>query len=281
VASNGQPTAEEIDRAECLHAAAQHLIQLFNDQQPNMPRGDPFGDYHRYVMIFRDMMPHIRAQSQSPLLRKAIWRGRWQGVCMESARLLEDPHWGQLVERVEQLLDAHADTWHDPHLNPEPLPTINAADVIPLPTTWLWKPYFPKNAITGIDGEPGVGKSYLALCIAADLSQGRRPGPMRFGPQGTPQYTLWCTGEEDVARTLIQRLGKLGADQHYIEFYNGLLNDDMMLSHLGRFEATLQQLQPAFVVIDPLVAFIEGDKDINRANTRTHRRERTIAGKRL
>jgi hypothetical protein len=45
---------------------------------------------------------------------------------------------------------------------------------------WLWQRRIPLGKITLLDGDPGVGKSLLAITIAACVSTGR---PM---PDGTP-----------------------------------------------------------------------------------------------
>jgi hypothetical protein len=46
------------------------------------------------------------------------------------------------------------------------------AEIEPEEITWLWHPYMPEGALVMLDGDPGVGKSYLALAIAASISRG-------------------------------------------------------------------------------------------------------------
>jgi predicted ATP-dependent serine protease len=38
---------------------------------------------------------------------------------------------------------------------------------------WLWYPYIPRGKLTLLEGNPGVGKSYLALQFCAIVSRGR------------------------------------------------------------------------------------------------------------
>ena len=37
--------------------------------------------------------------------------------------------------------------------------------------SFLWKPYIPLGKVTIIEGDPGVGKSFLTLAIAAAISK--------------------------------------------------------------------------------------------------------------
>lgn len=37
---------------------------------------------------------------------------------------------------------------------------------------WLWYPYIPRGKVTIIQGDPGEGKTTLALALAAQLTKG-------------------------------------------------------------------------------------------------------------
>jgi hypothetical protein len=53
----------------------------------------------------------------------------------------------------------------------EPL-TVCLADVEPEDVEWLWFPYIPLRKLTLLEGDPGVGKSWLSLAIATAVSRG-------------------------------------------------------------------------------------------------------------
>ena len=42
----------------------------------------------------------------------------------------------------------------------------------PLQVDWLWEPYIPIGMITILEGDPNLGKSYLAMHIAAEVTKG-------------------------------------------------------------------------------------------------------------
>ena len=50
---------------------------------------------------------------------------------------------------------------------------ISMADVPLLEVDWLWKPYIPFGKVTIIQGNPGEGKTTLALRLASACSRGK------------------------------------------------------------------------------------------------------------
>ncbi|MEP3297865.1 MAG: AAA family ATPase [Pseudoruegeria sp.] len=42
---------------------------------------------------------------------------------------------------------------------------------------WLWEPFIPFSMITIMEGDPGVGKSFLAMQLAVQVSIGGELGP--------------------------------------------------------------------------------------------------------
>jgi hypothetical protein len=51
-----------------------------------------------------------------------------------------------------------------------PVKLITLAEVEAKPVDWIWEPYLPCGAVAVLSGDPGVGKSYLALAIAANAA---------------------------------------------------------------------------------------------------------------
>ena len=73
----------------------------------------------------------------------------------------------------------------DPSLQPHPPEPAAAptrqADLIPLtdleprPTDWLWQDRLASGTVAMLSGDPGSGKTWIVLAIAAALSRGRVP----------------------------------------------------------------------------------------------------------
>src|SRR5205085_5650659 len=78
------------------------------------------------------------------------------------------------------------------------------------PVAWLWPGRLALGKLAMLDGDPGLGKSYLALDLCARLSTGR-PFP-DGGEAGCPGSSLVLNVEDSEADTVRPRLQALGAD---------------------------------------------------------------------
>ena len=78
------------------------------------------------------------------------------------------------------------------------------------PINWLWPRYLPRGKLVILDGDPGTGKSLIALDIAARLSRG---GPLPDGSEsGEPCQVLILSAEDGVEDTIRPRAESAGAD---------------------------------------------------------------------
>jgi len=84
------------------------------------------------------------------------------------------------------------------------------ADVQAKPIPWLWPHRVPRGMLTLLAGDPGEGKSYIALDMAARVSKGREwPDGTGNAPLGT---TILITLEDPSEYVIKPRLDLLGAD---------------------------------------------------------------------
>jgi hypothetical protein len=135
-----------------------------------------------------------------------------------------------------------------------------AQDVKPTKVKWLWPKYIPLAQITILDGDPGAGKSFLTMDIAARLSSGRGlPGcPSR----SEPRKVLLCNAEDDVSSTLIPRLNQLAANLHNVVLANSVTvagqkpKPMLFPDHYKALEQLLAEVRPCLCVIDPIMAFL-------------------------
>lgn len=135
------------------------------------------------------------------------------------------------------------------------------ADIEPETVTWLWFPFIPKRKLTIIEGDGGIGKSWLTCAIASAISCGvglPESDPFEAGS------VLFLSAEDGLADTLRPRLDAVGADVSRIY----ALAEPLTLDAIGltKLENAIMNRAPALVVIDPLFAFTGGKVDINRAN---------------
>ena len=135
------------------------------------------------------------------------------------------------------------------------------ADVQAEYVSFLWEPYVPVGKLTLIEGDPGVGKSWLACALAAAAAGGR-------GPDGwsrcEPGNVLLLSVEDGLADTIRPRLDSMRANVERIYALQGALTLDD--SGLLILEKHIIEIKPVLVTIDPLVAYLGAGVDLHRAN---------------
>ena len=141
------------------------------------------------------------------------------------------------------------------------------ADIICLETLsidkvdWLWHPFLPLGKVTILQGDPGEGKTTLALQLAALVSRGVMYGSEKIGH---PQNVLYLTAEDGIRDTILPRLVQAKADcRHIYTIEDGGVPLTMTDP---RLEEAIDQYMPSLVIIDPLQAFLGADVDMHRAN---------------
>lgn len=139
---------------------------------------------------------------------------------------------------------------------------------------WLWYPYIPRGGITLLDGDPGVGKTYLALALVAHLSAGTPlPGEVVVEGMRKPELrVIYMTAEDDPGLTLRPRLELMGATLDNILICEGIRVENVVepldlstQDGMDVLAALCEQYRPDLIILDPFVAFI-GRADINKAN---------------
>ena len=137
------------------------------------------------------------------------------------------------------------------------LDDIEATDV-----EWFWHPYIAQNKITMLEGDPGEGKSYLAMKFLAMHSRGQLfPSQQDRREPGVCMYLNLEDGTDD---TIKPRLMSMGADPLKIRVLNKALAIDDP-DGLDLLEGFINEYGATFIVIDPLNTVL-GDTDANKAS---------------
>lgn len=134
-------------------------------------------------------------------------------------------------------------------------------NVTPRDVSFLWKPYLISGAVNLLEGDPGVGKTYLLCAIAAAISSG---GPLPGRPHGRPRNVLFMSAEDDPETTLVKRLARMGADLSRISFPKQYFR--LEEEALSWIEAHIVERAAKLVILDPLLAYMQGGIDMNKAN---------------
>jgi hypothetical protein len=126
---------------------------------------------------------------------------------------------------------------------------------------WIWTNKIARGKLTLFEGDPGVGKSFTTLAIAAALSRGKAlPGDIT--PEMPPLRSLVISAEDSPSDTIKPRLADLGADMNQIAIPHREAVVSLQVSFLDKI---LDQWPAAFCVVDPVIAFSNG-KDNNKAS---------------
>ena len=125
------------------------------------------------------------------------------------------------------------------------------ADVETRQAEYLIEPYLPLDAITILAGVAGMGKTWLALKWAADISTGRAT------KDGTPGLVYYFTQENDPHIVLSPRLGSLGAEPENIVIMQQMADTPALTMCDARLDAHANMNQAADVrpMMDHLANF--------------------------
>ena len=122
---------------------------------------------------------------------------------------------------------------------------------------WLWRPYIPFGMLTILEGDPGLGKSFLSMYLAATISTG---GRLPDGQKVTQGNVLYISAEDDPSYTTGPRIDALGGDSERIRVLNGRIALDE--EGLDTLRAELDEYEPEIIIIDPWVSFMPTDTQI-------------------
>jgi hypothetical protein len=139
--------------------------------------------------------------------------------------------------------------------------------VIPERVRWLWPNRIPFGKLTILDGDPGLGKSVLALTLAAALSRGEAlPCPeLAAPPDSMPAANvLLISAEDGLADTISPRLLAARADLDRVFSVDRIPEGDALRMPVLPDDSTLiagliADHSARLMVIDPLTAFLSSD----------------------
>lgn len=126
---------------------------------------------------------------------------------------------------------------------------------------WLWHPYIPFGKLTIIQGDPGEGKTTLALRLAAACSTGN---PLPGMESMEPFNVIYQSAEDGMGDTIKPRLMDAGAD---LDRVLSIVEDKKQLSLLDeRIEKATREYNARLMILDPIQGYIGSQVDMNRAN---------------
>jgi hypothetical protein len=176
-----------------------------------------------------------------------------------------------IKDEVERLAVAAEVTTEAAVGDPDGLTIVCASDVQCGSVQWLWPDRIPAGKVSLIVGDPGLGKSMLALALMpAIVSRGWSWPDGAAGPEvGT---VLILSAEDAADDTIVPRLKAAGANTDKVFIIEGTPRDDGRGDRLFNLTQDVYRLERAIVsrgdvrlvCIDPVSAFLGGESDSHK-----------------
>lgn len=136
---------------------------------------------------------------------------------------------------------------------------VRGSDVVAEVVRWLIAPYLPQGQLTLLVGDPGQGKTFVSLDIAAGMTVGRPP----FSPPCAPRNVLYFSNE-DAPSILRGRFDALGGDPKRIWFESA--ERIITLADHSAIEAAVNQHEAALIVVDTVTTHFGAKVDFHKAS---------------
>lgn len=146
---------------------------------------------------------------------------------------------------------------------------------------WLWYPFFARGELTIVEGDPGVGKSYMVQMVAKALCDGDRlPDASKLRLNGSKSYKIqygYAKGEpgpvvyfdmENNAATVTKKRMRNNGLINYNRFYQE--EEPFSIDNVRVFEQICEaigKLSPSLIVFDTINTYIGRADTHNAAET--------------
>lgn len=147
---------------------------------------------------------------------------------------------------------------------------ICLASVEPRAVDWLWEPYIPARMLSMISGDPGAGKTFISLAIAAAFTTGHTP-------EGKPcerVNVLYLSVENAPAEVVRPRFDSLRGDPTRFHLLRGSVwsanggqqRSAITLADIPILDAAIFQTHACLIIVDPIQSYLGADVDLHRSN---------------
>lgn len=142
----------------------------------------------------------------------------------------------------------------------EPVPMLRMSEIKESKVEWLWEPYIPFGKITILQGNLGIGKTFVSMHIAAACTN--RIALPNMEPL-EPFNVIYQIAEDGLGDTVKPRLKDAGADLEKVLVIDD--TEEALTLTEQRLEKAIIQNHARLVIIDPVQAYLGANMDMNRA----------------
>jgi hypothetical protein len=148
---------------------------------------------------------------------------------------------------------------------------VTLSQIEPQEVSWLWEPYIARGTLSMLSGDPGAGKTYVSLAIAAAITLGQVPGGH---PSSPPADVLYLSVENSAAHVVRPRFNLLGGDPRRFHILRGSIMGEGETAHRGAIRLSdisllsdaLKKTQARLVIVDPIQSYLGANVDAHRSN---------------
>jgi hypothetical protein len=158
----------------------------------------------------------------------------------------------------------------DPNIAARKPDLVRLSDVAAKDVNWLWKLYLAFGMLAMLSGDPGSGKTFIALALAAGYTVGRTPD----GGRSAPIDVLYMSVENAPAEVVRPRFDGLGGDAKRFHLLRGTtwtedgvpIQGAITLSDIPILDAALEQTRAKLLIVDPIQSYLGASVDLHRSN---------------
>jgi putative DNA primase/helicase len=151
---------------------------------------------------------------------------------------------------------------------------IRGDSITPEPVNWIWGGWLAAGKFHVLAGQPGAGKTTLALAFAATITSG---GCWPDGSRAEAANVLIWSGEDDPGDTLVPRLRAMGANMSRVYFVGDVRDGvDVDARSFDPARDVLALVRKAetigdigLLIVDPVVSAVSGDSHKNAETRRS------------
>jgi putative DNA primase/helicase len=179
------------------------------------------------------------------------------GLSLDDVEIAQAPEWLLRISAARA-----KDERVSAPLDPLQMQLVRSSEIEPKPIHWIWPSVIASGRVTALAGDPGLGKSQVAMDIAATVSTGRNwPGAVANDSAGD---VIILSAEHDSAEAIVPRLMAAGADLTRIHIpkavngTNGLERAFDLTRDLDQLTRDLDQAK--LLIVDPVNAYLRPTK---------------------
>src|SRR5215510_7775153 len=215
-----------------------------------MPRSFAADAYEAADLVLPDaLLTHVRKLARQRELRR---------LSQSLAAVADYPHPDDDAETIATIAARTAALTN----GDAPHPWHPIADSTTHAVSWLWSRRIPHGTLSLLDGDPGLGKTALALDLAARVSVGFQleDDPE---PPWRPAGVVLLNAEDSIATTIRPRLEAAGADLSKIVAFD-LNHIPILPDGLPLLREALLDTTASLLIIDPVLAVLSASIDAYR-----------------